>query len=323
MKKLLTIACFLLSFAVIFLTIFNVCKKPGNDESFKGILRLWNIDSFEGGKGSRTTFLNNAAREYEKKHDGVYIMINGVSSDGFSYAADEGNIPDMLSFSFGADVSGYAVKLVGFSFVGGEINGSCYAYPWCKGGYLIYSLDENFSSITYENTVISSGGNNLPLTVAALSGMKGDFTVKNSTSAYIEFLNGKYQYMIGTQRDFFRFQTRGVSVYAKPLDAYNDLYQYISILNGNEEVYDICLDFITFLTSENMQKKLKNIGMSSEKYYIYGGEQILSDTERIKPSYILSAFTGRSSLNKINETASEILVGGDIKNLKKYLKNFA
>lgn len=290
MKKFLAPACFLLSFAIIFLTLFNVFKKPDDEDRFKGILRLWNIDSFEGGKGSRSAFLNKAAREYEKKHDGVYIMINTVSADGFSYAAEAGNIPDMLSFSAGVDVSGYAMKLAGFSFVGGEINGSCYAYPWCKGGYLIYSIGEDFSSVTYENTVISSGGSNLPLTVAALSGMKGSFTVKNSTAAYVEFLNGKYKYMIGTQRDFFRFQTREISVHAKPLDSYNDLYQYISILNENEDIYAICLDFIKFLTSESIQKQLKDIGMASENYYIYSGEEILSDMERIKPSYTLSAF---------------------------------
>ena len=49
------------------------CLYPGfgrEKEEEKGgteILRVWQIDSFEGGRGSRASFLNGVARLYEKE----------------------------------------------------------------------------------------------------------------------------------------------------------------------------------------------------------------------------------------------------------------
>ena len=51
---------------------------------------------------------------------------------------------------------------------GGTIAGECRAVPWCRGGYALFSLEEDFSAVAAENTVVSAGGGNLPRVAAAL-----------------------------------------------------------------------------------------------------------------------------------------------------------
>ncbi len=67
---------------------------------------------------------------------------------------------------------------------------------------------------------------------AALNNLSGEEI--DSLSAYVAFLNGKYRYLLGTQRDRCRFVSRGVEVYEKPLNEFCDLYQYVSVLSAEK-----------------------------------------------------------------------------------------
>lgn len=59
----------------------------------RGIVRLWNIDTFEGGKGSRTAFLNRVSAAYEKKHEGVYIMVSSYTGRRRCRGVERGAFP--------------------------------------------------------------------------------------------------------------------------------------------------------------------------------------------------------------------------------------
>lgn len=325
MKKPLCIISYVIALAVIALTCvsFFSCKSE-TAEGYSGILRLWNIDCFEGGKGSRASFLKSVAAAFEKAHSGVYIMVSTVSRTGYFYGLEGGNTPDMVSFGIGADFSSYAEKLNGFSFSGGRIGGAQYAYPWCRGGYAVYSLTDNFSDISPENTVISDGVNNIPAAALALSGLNGEFTFKSSTAAYVEFLNGKYKYMLGTQRDCARFAARGKQVYCKVITEYNDLYQYIAVLNSNEKIYTMCVEFINYLLSEKAQSKISDIGMISDAYPCYTpSDGSLYDIQSSSFKYTVGAFTSEAALAEIKSLSERALALGETKNLKNYLKTVA
>jgi len=325
MKKLSCIISYIIAFAIIAFTVlsFFSCEEP-SESGYGGILRLWNIDCFEGGKGSRANFLKSAAAAFEKAHKGVYIMISTISRSGYSYGLEGGNKPDMVSFGIGADFSSYVQKLSGYNFSGGKIGGGQYAYPWCRGGYVLYSFTDDFLDVSPENTVVSEGVNNIPSAALALSGLKGDFTFKTSTAAYVELLGGKYKYMLGTQRDYFRFAARGKTVYGKALNDYNDLYQYIAVLNSNEKVYSICVEFINYLLSEKVQKNIGDIGMISDVSACYTpADGALYELQHASFSYTLSAFTGEAALNEIKTLSNKSLALGETKNLKKYLKTVA
>lgn len=325
-KKPSVIICFILCAAVVAATVFSFFSvKEELKTGYRGILRLWNIDTFEGGKGSRTEFLKSAATEYEKTSGGIYVSVSSVTLSGYSCALENGNLPDMVSFGVGADFSSCAVKLLANGFVGGRIGDAQYAYPWCRGGYAIYCLDDDFSSVSPDNTVISCGGSNFPLAAAALFGLVGNYSVEDSTAAYVNFLGGKYKYLFGTQRDYNRFLSRGKEVFYKVAGGYNDVYQYISVLNSDADIYGACADFINCLLSDKLQKKLSTIGMigvfGAGTYDSSGGA--LYEMQNADYAYTIGVFTGGEALSEIKTLAQKSLATGDTKKLKNYLKTVA
>lgn len=264
----------------------------------KRVVRIWNVDTFEGGKGSRTAFLKKAASIVEKRDQNVYYLISSYTPDGANAAFEGGEKPDILSFGVGLSAYAECSLPLPYTFSGGETEDGCLAYPWCRGEYVLFSLTEDFEA---DGAVaISCGGSNLPQVAAALAGIEGEEV--DSLSAYVSFLNGNYRYLLGTQRDACRFASRGVSYFSKPLDAYCDLYQYISVLTAEKR--EDCFAFLDVLLSERVQSALVDIGM----YPVKSGR-----AERT-----VSVFSGEQALQTLAQTARS---AESLKKLDKYLKN--
>ena len=254
------------------------------------VVRVWNIDTFEGGKGSRTAFLKSVARGLQGE---AYYLVTSYTLEGALSAFAEGEAPDVLSFGVG--LSEFAERLLPLKreFAGGELGGKTLAYPWCMGGYYLFSLTDFEGE---GRTVLSVGGENLPAVAARLEGIWGEET--ESVAAYTGFLSGKYRYLLGTQRDVCRFQARGVSVQARPLTKYCDLYQYIGILSSEKR--DASLAFVEALLSPEVQGRLSEIGMFP----------LENNAERT-----VSVFSSREALGRLAAAARE----GDVP--EKYLKS--
>ena len=254
------------------------------------VVRVWNIDTFEGGKGSRTAFLKSVARELKGE---AYYLVTSYTPEGALSAFAEGDAPDVLSFGVG--LSEFAERLLPLKleFAGGELGGKTLAYPWCMGGYYLFSLTDFEGE---GRTVLSVGGENLPAVAACLEGISGEET--ESVAAYTGFLSGKYRYLLGTQRDVCRFQARGVIVQARPLTKYCDLYQYIGILSSEKR--DASLAFVEALLSPEVQGRLSEIGMFP----------LENNAERT-----VSVFSSREALGRLAAAARE----GDVP--EKYLKS--
>ena len=316
--------CFVLAGVLCALSVFiavpALTAKSSSPQSRSGIVRLWNIDTFEGGKGSRSAFLNRISAAYEKAHDGVYIMVSSYTAEGAAAAIREGNLPDMLSFGVGfSEAAESCLKINGRSFAGGLVGKECRAVPWCRGGYALFCLEDGFEDAGAANTVVSLGGSNQPLAAAALLPLTGNIAAEESTSAYVRFLNGKY--ILGTQRDVCRFASRGVNVYCKPISDYSDLYQYIAVTSRDAEIKKICDDYVESLLGEKNQKKLTEIGMLSPYYDIYSSDNPAADElERARIGYTLNVFTSAEGLNGVNAAAKDVLAGGNAEVLKNFLK---
>lgn len=254
------------------------------------VVRVWNIDTFEGGKGSRTAFLKSVARELQGE---AYYLVTSYTLEGALTAFAEGEAPDVLSFGVG--LSEFAERLLPLSyfFAGGELGGKTLAYPWCMGGYYLFSLTDFEGE---GRTALSVGGENLPAVAARLEGIAGEET--ESVAAYTGFLSGKYRYLLGTQRDVCRFQARGAIVQARPLTKYCDLYQYIGILSAEKR--DVSLAFVEALLSPEVQGRLSQIGMFP----------LENKAERT-----VSVFSSREALGRLAAAARE----GDVP--EKYLKS--
>ena len=99
-----------------------------------GILRLWHIDGFEGGKGSRASFLSRAADVFEKE-SGMIVLVTVHTAESARSALQAGDAPDLLSFGGDAAyIADFALPLRGLHFAAAETGGETVAYPWPHSG---------------------------------------------------------------------------------------------------------------------------------------------------------------------------------------------
>ncbi len=282
---------------VILLSVACFPRESKEEETAKRVVRVWNVDTFEGGTGSRTSFLRKIARKAEGERN-VYYLVTSYTAEGAEDAFSKGECPDMISFGIGLSCFAERSLPLPYSFPGGELGGETLAIPWCRGEYYLFSPREDFGE--EGRIAISEGGSNLACISALLAGIGGEPV--ESTAAYVGFLGGKYRYLLGTQRDVYRFRTRNVQVYRKTLTAYNDLYQYISVLSSEKR--EDCLALLAMLRSAEVQEMLSEIGM------LPVGED---GSERT-----VSVFSDASALERLRLFTAE---GGGAKNLDKFLKN--
>lgn len=294
-KIIKTVLPFLIIFALV-IVYFCLPKGKEGKADEKTVVEVWNIDTFEGGKGSRTAFLNRAARRIEG--DGVYYYILSYTTEGAREAFSRGVYPDMLSFGAGLGEVAEKCLPLGLSSAGGEVGGKCLAAAWAAGKYFLFSLKDDFTEAG--KTAISVGGANLPAVAANLSGIDGEELP--STEAYVRFLNGEFRYLLGTQRDECRFLSRGVTVYRRELKEYDDLYQYISVLSPQK--MESCMRLVETLLSEETQNRLSDIGMYPPRET--GG------------GYTLNVFSSAEAREELLSAARE---GQGGKILEKYLKS--
>ena len=305
------------------------------------VISLWHIDTFEGGKGSRAAFLKNVALSYCKNKN-CLIMVSSYSAAGANAAFEKGTYPDMLSFGIGlnADPSAFTALKVselisddagegaakGKEFLAGaeKQNGNVApAIPWCCGCYAIYAKTEDFARVGADTALISSGGSNLATVAAALRlGGVNASSVKESTAAYVDFLNGKSEYLFGTQRDAYRFCSRGAEVRVCAVTDYNDLFQYIGVTNKNnaetatlKQIKEECAAFLKYLLSRGVQSTLYKIGMFSPYFKVYA--PIAAESAETA----LSAELESGLFEKgVKNTASVFLSGAAYANADKYAR---
>ena len=289
-------------------------------QEYQGIIRLWHIDTFEGGKGSRAEFLSKRALEYENKNSGQLILVSNHTIESAKTAFKKGEYPDLISYGVGfEDIALISYPLNNLNFKGGNILGESYAYPWCYGSYAIFSFKSeiDLDNLSGKAVFNSSGG----ITAAALQNIKLDYDVKEPIDAYVDFINGKYDYLIGTQRDICRFQSRNLNIYMQPLNYYSDLYQYISLLTKDTVKSAIAKKFINYLLSSNSQKKLTALSMMSADNKIYTDNENMRLLENANITSTISAFIEKTSLSNFYSNAVSALDGNSdaVKKIKNIL----
>ena len=296
-RFLLFILCFAVIITVPVMATVKKTYKAAADEMT--VLTLWQIDGFEGGKGSRATYLQNLADDFSKS-SGCYITVNSLSTDAAQLNLSKGNIPDLISYGAGM----YGIE----SFIRGETP----FYTWCNGGYCFLSVDTNanFEDISTTNLVINGGTGNLVSAAALLCGVNGAQVAK-PTAAYVKLINGEYKYLLGTQRDIFRLRTRGVAFSIKPVTEFNDLYQNISITCTDARKSAYGKRFIEYgLESDG---GVSGLGLMAEGKSLYDDEMRLM--EGVTYDCRLIAPVNESFKNEINNS----IINCDIKKLKNLL----
>lgn len=270
----------------------------GEEDDSLQVLTLWQIDSFEGGRGSRAEYLRSLAQDYAKTAN-VYIEVTALSSDAARTNISAGVVPDIISYGAGF----YGVESL-------VLEG--YGKAWCRGAYCLIALSgTDFSSVSTANTVINEGKDNLVSVAALFSGLQGaDYAAP--TSAYVSLISGEYDFLLGTQRDVIRLQTRGESFEVKPLPEFNDLYQYISVLTRDGEKAAVAEEYINYVLLHG--ESLTRIGMLCDGETLYSDE--MHALEGVDFSYTIPAVASSGAVDEIKKAARS----GDINLLKSLLK---
>lgn len=269
------------------------------EEAEMNMITVWQIDSFEGGKGSRASFLQSVGDEFSEQND-CYIHIISLSSEAARQNLAKNRVPDLISYGAGT----YGLE--------GYINDTPTSSVWARGGYCVITTDESadFSDMSTQNTVINRGIENMSGAAALFLGLNGAAT-ENPTSAYVSLLNGKFKYLLGTQRDIYRMTTRGASFKVKPVTEFNDLYQLISVTAENAKNRRYSKDFISFLKSK--ANELDKIGLMGDSK-LYDGA--MSQMEGIKFEFELKSPVSLDMKNSLDDA----ITNSNINLLKNLLK---
>lgn len=296
---------------------FSFGKKDASDkifnkkEEFKEVITVWHIDTFEGGKWSRREFLNYVAKKFEKKNVGVLIMVKSISRDGIVESINKGELPDIVSYGAGVDLVKLAEIKCDKTFNNGQVNKKQYALPWCKGGYILFSNVEKQIDDKIEKIVVSQSEYSQPLLAFLSENLTANkIEVLSPLEAYVQFVSGKVDYFLGTQRDVERLEMKGYSYKAKPLENFNDLYQYVSLTEkGSAKNYT--QKFINYLLSEEVQKELTKISMFSQFYGINFENETLNKMSKTNQKEGLNLFLPSLTLKELQEYSKKALQGDD------------
>lgn len=285
---LLSVALAAASFFIVFFCGFN--DESGGVVEEKSYIELWHIDCFEGGTGSRASFLRKISAEYEKKYN-VCVTVKVQTSESIAELFEKGVYPDLLSYGNGTPPPYQALRLTG------KKTPYDYAFPWCSGGYVAISR----AGAEEKSVIVSVQKYTLPRLAMYFSGKKftGTCTEVASDKAVYEFYADKNAVLIGTQRDLYRLAGKGLELNVRPLDGFNDLYQYLSIVSESDERARLARDFADYLSSDGVQRRLSSIGMRSVfSESSYDSEPVAALAE-LKIEYVTSPLITAGELEKL------------------------
>ena len=311
---------------------------------YSGVLELWNVDTFEGGSVSRTTFLEKRALEFEKQNKGVFISVNNISLEQLKLNLNSGKLPSIITFGIGAgEYIVNELKTLNTNFFVREdliksavINGQIKAVPIMMGGYsLILNkelvLEEDFlRKNEFNNSIVYSTKDNInPL----LSLFVNNIQIKkqceeNLTSfdAYDKFIHNKYEIILGTQRDYYRCKNRENNLKMqgeyKLLAGFTDLIVYAGVCKSDSVKEEISENFISYLTSKNVQEKLQNINLFpviNENIYIDEDYKNFNNV-LLKNVKTLNVFSNNETLSELKNLLIKYF-NGEV-SLKKEIENY-
>ncbi len=174
--------------------IYNVFV--GAKSKYQGIIEVWNIDTFESGTVSKTNLLNVAAKKFQEKNKGLYVLVRNVTENECLNMINDGQLPDMFSCSYGVAVS-IKETLLGFdenafdiykNFLdaGKNQEGEQLGVSWCAGFYYLISTKLNLQKAKVV-------GDEINLLESALEhGYEVESKKKTKTVYSLDFGMGKY-----------------------------------------------------------------------------------------------------------------------------------
>ncbi len=318
-KIIISIICISIVVASLFLINVNESYIIYPQKEYSQVLSLWQIDTFSGGKGSRTSFLRRVANDFSNKHPEVLFLVTSHTVESATKSINEGKMPDLISYgACGFTFIEKFAKLKNYDVIDGDYNNkNRYAVSWCKGGY--FSLKKGHG----EKIIVQDvEGGNIFLALINQETKVSNFEIYNEEYAYSLFLRSQNATLYGNQRNIVRLQNANVEFTSSPITTYNDMFQYVSIMTSNGQKIAYANTFIDYLLSDEVQKKLVDISMFSTKNIkLYNDNEHYSLFENSNAKYTLSPFLEKETLDDIkSRSKASFLAQENNKDLVNYLK---
>ena len=261
--------------------------------AYQGICELWQVDLFEGGKGSRASFLKSAAADFGAQNPGCLVLVRSLTGEEAVQNLAQGHLPDLISASAGL-LSVFLPYLTPYAggvsvrdefAAAGTLNGDLLALPWAAGGYALFCREEtltaaglsaaDFAERPLDPTLAPADGRLLSAGAAACTdpyaalltlGQRADpGPLLTQYEAYEAFLRGESGLLLGTQRDLVRLEARMEAgregnIAFVPLSGYTDLVTAVGLVRG-EGSGAVAAAFAEYLTGEEVQSALWKIGL--------------------------------------------------------------
>lgn len=301
---LVTIAVVAIAILALLWALPNLPRKPQTlpNANYKGVIELWNVETFEGGSGSRGSWLTNKSAKFEQKNTGLFVHVTTLTEAEAKQKLADGQSFDIVCFSrgIGDSVKEYLAPLDVQTrdvrdnmLLAGQFDGKQYAVPLYAGAYCLFartsqlaetdllskSLTQTYTRKIGKNTVELSPlvcgftSSNSPLTALAMSGGQGNASdiSENVTQyqAYERFVsNTAAVTLLGTQRDLYRLNQREQngkieSLGFYPLAGYTDLVQFVGINVNSGEKFESCQAYLQYLISNEVQQSLVSLSVFS------------------------------------------------------------
>lgn len=325
----------------------NLPLKPQmqNAASYRGVVELWNVESFEGGVGSREAWIKGRAAKFEKLNTGLFVHVTTLTEGQLSQKLEQGDNFDIICFSRGVgsiikdklaptEVNVGAVR--NNFLLSGQLNGVQYAVPLYTGAYCLFAraamlpqtqLLDNALSATFTRKV---GKNNVtlqplicgftpynsPLSALAMSGGRGNVNVSDEITqyqAYERFLDNRTAVtLLGTQRDLYRLSQRETngrieSLAFAPLGGYTDLVQYLGV-SAQTTAAQECRAFLEYLLAEQSQQTLVNVCMFSVlEQTFYTADRYAECEAQLTRAYVPNVFGDGDAIVRQRQMAIDTL----------------
>lgn len=301
MKKIFkVILCLLCASVLVLVPFVRIGKnsKIQDKKQYKAILQIWNIDSFEGGIGSRTSFLRRVCLKFSSEHKEVLCLVENHTVKSANDLLKKGKIPDLISSGIcGIESYKYLSEIkINSNSDGGIINGSRYFVAWCKGGY--FEIKRKGVKIS-ESVVKCENWNSSATAILLNHETYENLVFMDKDTAFNYFLSKENVRLIGTQRDVIKIKNKNLDCEITPLTKYNDLYQYISLTSQNSLKKYYSELFINFLLSKKIQEKLVEINLISNKYKNLTEEDFYLNYEKEDNVYSLSPLLSENDIKGI------------------------
>lgn len=312
-------------------------------EGYKGVIELWNVETFEGGSGSRQSWLTNKSAKFEAKNSGLFVHVTTLTEEELRQKLSDNQTFDIVCFSRGA---GDAVKQLlapleldvknvrDNMLLAGQVDSKQYAVPIYAGAYCLFArasqlrqeellqkaLTQTCTRKIGKNTVelqpliCGFTASNSPLTALAMSGGKGNAkSLKENVTqyqAYEQFIANKTAVtLLGTQRDLYRLNQREANGKIEELgfcalNGYNDLVQFAGISSSCGEKYNSCAAYLNYLLSDEVQQTIVNLSLFSVlDKNIYTDERYLQCEQSLNSAFVPNVFVDGEIIANQRQTA--------------------